>query len=95
MFVITNENGGYSIKTSNGKYIGNSADSNKITLSDTPLVNNISLKNENEIDIISSGGAYLRFNTSSGQDRFRYFKSTTYTAQKAITLYKLVEESSN
>ena len=38
-----------------------------------------------------SGGAYLRYNasTASGNLRFRYYKSSSYSSQKAIQLYKL------
>lgn len=52
----------------------------------------ISINDDNTVNIISSGGAYLRFNTDSGQDRFRYFKSSTYTEQKAISLYKYTNQ---
>ena len=30
----------------------------------------------------------MRYNATSGQERFRYYKSTSYTSQKAIALYK-------
>ncbi len=39
--------------------------------------------------ITSSAGSILRFNSASDQQWFRYFKSTTYTNQKAVQLYKL------
>ena len=47
-----------------------------------------------EANIVSSGGAYLRYNSASNQLRFRYYKSATYDSQKAISLYKLVDGSS-
>ena len=36
----------------------------------------------------------MRYNANSGNYRFRYFKSSTYTSQKAIALYKWTETSS-
>ena len=41
--------------------------------------------------IVAQRGAVLRYNATSGQTRFRYFKSGTYTNQKAIALYKYTE----
>ena len=46
-----------------------------------------------DVDIVSSGGAYLRFNNTNGQMRFRYYKSSTYTNQQAIQLYKKSEKA--
>jgi len=90
-FTIAPMTGGYSIKAASGMYIGHGKNENKLTSSTTALVNTIAYSSteENAVDIICSGGAYLRFNTTSGQDRFRYFKSGTYKNQKAIQLYKL------
>lgn len=89
-FAIAKNGDSYSIKSASGQYIGNVSNSNSLTSSISALNNSLSFKSENEIDVISSGGAYLRYNATSGQDRFRYFKSGTYTGQKAIQLYKLV-----
>jgi hypothetical protein len=50
--------------------------------------NSISYNVEEGIVDITSAGAYMRYNSSSGQERFRYFKSGTYSNQKAIQLYK-------
>lgn len=52
------------------------------------MPNTISLNEDGTVDIVS-GGAYLRFNYSSNQMRFRYYKSATYASQQPITLYKL------
>ena len=90
-FTIAKHNTKYYIKAANGKYIGNTSNSNGLTASDTGLDNTITL-DEGNVNIVSSGGAYLRYNSSSGQERFRYFKSSTYTSQKAIQLYKLTKE---
>lgn len=57
------------------------------------LGNSINFDDNGNAEIISKGGAYLRYNATSGQERFRYFKSTTYQNQKAIQLYQLVDTS--
>ncbi len=82
--------GSYTLKSSSGYYIGNNADSNKLSSStEKAYTNIISFDKENNLDIKSSGGSHLRFNTASGQDRFRYYKSGSYASQKAICLYKI------
>ncbi len=53
-----------------------------------PLDNTISFGADNVLNIVGSGGAYFRFNNDSSQLRFRYYKSTTYTQQQPIHLYK-------
>ena len=93
-FTIEKSGSNYTIKSASGKYIGNNSNSNSLTSSDTALNNTITLNGTN-VDIKSSGGAYLRYNATSGQERFRYFKSGTYTNQKAIQLYKYVESGSS
>ncbi|MBQ6192004.1 MAG: endonuclease [Bacteroidaceae bacterium] len=91
-FTITAISGGYSIKSASGYYIGNTSDSNGLSSSTTQSYTNaISFDGDGNANIKSSGGAYLRYNATSGQERFRYFKSSTYTSQKAIQLYKFVE----
>ena len=78
------------IKSASGYYIGNTSNTNALTASSTALTNSLTY-NDGDIDIVSSGGAYLRYNSASNQLRFRYFKSSSYTGQKAIQLYKRVE----
>ena len=78
------------IANASGVYIGRSSDANGLEQSASPLTNSISIDAEGNA-VIQSGGAYLRFNSASDQLRFRYFKSSTYTRQKDIALYKLVE----
>lgn len=92
-FEIGKEGSDYWVKSNSGYYIGQTADGNAL-LSDlnTQYENTISINDDKTVNIISSGGAHLRFNTTSGQDRFRYFKSTTYTNQKAISLYKYTNQ---
>lgn len=77
------------IKSKSGKYIGNSGDTNFLNVSDDEQTNTISIATDGSATILAAGGSYLRYNASSGQTRFRYFKSGTYTSQKAIALYRL------
>ena len=94
VITIASYNGGYTIRTASGYYIGRTTDTNGMNKSSsTKYVNTISVSSDGTATI-KSGGAYLRFNTTSGQDRFRYFKSTTYNSQKPICLYKLTTSTS-
>ncbi len=90
-FTVEPNGSGYAIKAASGKYIGWASNSgNGLTSSDTALPITLSL-NGTDANIVGSAGAYLRFNTQSGQTRFRFFKSATYSSQKAVSLYKRVE----
>ena len=84
-FTIEATTSGYSIQSASGIYIGASSNSNTITTNSSPLNNTISYNGGN-IDIKGTGGAYLRYNNSAS--RFRYYKSSSYTGQKAIQLYR-------
>lgn len=80
------------IKSSKGYYIGQTSNNNGLASSETTAYENaISIDDDGNADVVS-GGAYLRYNSTSGQERFRYFKSSTYTSQKAIQLYKKSNE---
>ena len=88
-FTIAKSGNDYTIKSASGYYIGNTSNSNTLASNaDTAYTNSISLNN-GDVNIVSSGGAYLRYNPSSGQTRFRYYKSSSYTSQLAVQLYKL------
>lgn len=87
-FTIAPMDGGYSIQAKSGTYMGNASNSNGLTSSDAAMVNTLSLTADGDVLIVSGGGAYLRYNATSGQTRFRYFRSSSYTNQKAIHLYK-------
>ncbi len=80
----------YAIKSAGGKYIGQNDNSNGLdvygTYSDNYYKNSISFDANGNVVIIGAGGAYLRYNDTNSQ--FRYYKSSTYTNQKAISLYK-------
>ncbi|MBR0117174.1 MAG: chitobiase/beta-hexosaminidase C-terminal domain-containing protein [Prevotella sp.] len=79
------------IYSKSGYYIGKLSDGNGMDTSDEEAyTNEISIDEDGNANIMS-GNAYLRYNATSGQERFRYFRRATYTAQKAIQLYKLVE----
>ena len=99
-FTIAAVEDGYSIKSASGKYIGRKTDANELDESETfdaDLVNSISYDDvyEQAVDIIGVGGAYLRYNSTSNQNRFRYYNSNSFTGQKAIQLYKYVGSVNN
>lgn len=80
------------IKSASGYYIGQTSNANGLKSdASTTYTNTLSLNADGTVNIVS-GGAYLRYNATSGQYRFRYYKSASYKSQKAICLYKLVEE---
>lgn len=85
-FTISIDDG--TILSKSGKYIGQTSDANGLVASQNVLTNNVSV-DENEATITSSSGAHLRYNSASNQNRFRYFKSSTYSSQNAIALYLL------
>lgn len=82
--------GGYSIKinggTNNGKYIYGTSGSNKINFGTNPSLNTLSYES-NSVKMVSNTSV-MRYNNNSGQDRFRYFQSSTYTNQQPVQLYK-------
>lgn len=81
------------IKSASGYYIGNTSNSNSLQYSTTDVyTNTISIDNDGNAVIESSGGAFLRYNSDSNQDRFRYYKSASYFNQQPIALYKKVDK---
>ena len=89
--------GGYVLKSASGQYLYQSSDANKLastanqsTAAKYPLT--ISLVADG-VDLALSSGPHLRFNATANQMRFRYFKSSTYSSQKTISLYKLTGSS--
>lgn len=88
-FTIKSKSDGYSIKSKSGYYIGwESNNNNGLSTSNSDTYTNTISYNGSFIDINGSGGAYLRYNASSNQNRFRFYKSSSYTDQKPIQLYK-------
>lgn len=95
-FTIAASDSSYSIKSTSGYYIGTTANSNSLKSSTSTVYTNTLTYNSGNIDIVSSGGAYLRYNKNadSSSKRFRYYKSSSYTSQQAIQLYKYTAGSS-
>ena len=94
-FTITKSGNNYLIKSSSGYYIGQTSNANGLKSSQTTTyANTLSINADGSVNIVS-GGAYLRFNSSTNEMRFRYYKSSTYTGQKAICLYKFVETTTD
>ena len=87
---IASMSGGYSVKvnggTNNGKYIYGTSGSNKINYGTNPSLNTLSFES-NSVKMVSNTSV-MRYNNNSGQDRFRYFQSSTYTNQQPVQLYK-------
>ena len=82
------------IRSKSGYFIGatNNSSNTLLTSTSPTYTNNISIDGGDAV-IRGSGGAYLRYNTSSS--RFRYFRSSTYSSQQTIQLYrKTTSESS-
>ena len=89
--MISSISGGYTLKSASGYYIGQTAYDNGLKYDlQTQITNTITLNNDGTISIschANSGSTTLRFNATSNQLRFRYYKN----GQEAICLYKLVE----
>ena len=85
--------GGYSIQviggTNDGKYIYGQSGSNTIKFGDDPTLN--TLEYDGESVLITSFTSVMRFNNNANNYRFRYFKSSSFTAQQAVQLYKKAE----
>lgn len=88
-FTIASYSEGYSIQAANGKYIGGTSGSNKLNAGNSEYLNTLSIDSGNAH--IVSNTSVLRYNSTTGNYRFRYFRSDSYTGQKAIQLYKLAE----
>ncbi len=87
-FTFAKVDGGYSILSASGRYIGRTADSNGLEESTSIAYTNTITITEGNADVVGSGDAHLRYNKDAGQTRFRYYKSSSYTSQQAIALYK-------
>ena len=78
------------IKSSSGYYIYMNKDDNGLkqlaTVPDSEYANAISISDGNAEIVCKS--AHLRYNPNTDQDRFRYYKSSSYANQSAIALYK-------
>ena len=92
VFTIASTTDGYTLLAANGQYIGRKGDSNGLDTSSEAIYNEISFTEDGDALIKGEGGAVLRYNSATGNVRFRYFKSSTYTGQKAVYLYKLTDQ---
>ena len=87
-FTITKNGDAYIITSASNYHIGQTSNANGLLSSKSTSYTNTITITEGDADIIGSGGAYLRYNKASGDTRFRYYKSSTYTGQQPIALYK-------
>lgn len=82
--------GGYSILvnggTNDGKFIYGQSGSNTIKFGTTAVLNTFEV--ETDGIKITSNTSVMRFNSASNQLRFRYFKSSSYSSQQPVQLYK-------
>ena len=92
---LASMSGGYSIKVNgganNGKYISGNANSNTISFGTTAKLN--TLEFETTGIKITSNTSVMRYNKNSSDNRFRYYKSGSYTNQQPVQLYKKTEGS--
>lgn len=87
--IFTYDANAKTLKSASGYYIGQTSDANGLASDKTTTYENeISFDDKGNADIVS-GSAYLRYNAASNADRFRYYKSSSYTNQKPVQLYKL------
>ena len=88
-FTIASMEGGHSIQSKSGTYIGRTASGNGMNTGSSAILNIISITN-GAVKVAGSGSgasASLQYFAQSGSERFRYYTS----AQKAIALYKKVD----
>ena len=84
-FTLASYSGGFSICSSSGKYINRTVNSNGMEVTTDPAKNTITIDGSGNASIVGSGGASLRYNANSADQRFRYYKDA---GQQAIQLYK-------
>ncbi len=89
-FTIAKVDGGYTIQSPLGYYIGRDTKGNGMHVSkETAYVNQISLNPDGSTAIQGAGGYYLNYDKTSGSERFRYYNNT----QEPIALYLEVIET--
>ena len=87
-FTITKSGSNYTVKSVSGYYVGQTSNANGLKSSTSTTYSHTLSMTGTDVNLVS-GGAYLRYNNASDQKRFRYYKSSSYSGQKAIQLYKL------
>lgn len=86
---IAHMTGGYSLKCPSG-YMYGTSDTNVVSFNTTTAqLNTIEYNTTDKCTKITSNTSVFRFNSNAQQMRFRYFKSTSYTSQSKVQLYKL------
>ena len=85
-FTLGVVDGGYSVKSASGYFIGNTGNNNTVKFSTTEAYVNTITFSTDSVEIVSAE-THLRYNINDGQTRFRYYKSTSYTNQQKIALY--------
>jgi|GEM_PF-95542 len=89
--IATKTAGGYSIKSASGYYVGNTSDANSLKRSaEDKYTNDVYFGIIDGNVYIVSSSSYLRYNKETSDNRFRYYKSSSYTSQQAIQLYKYI-----
>ena len=72
--------GGYSVLvnggTNDGKYIYGKSNDNKLNFGENPILNTLAYATDH---VVMTSGEIMAFNKTSGQTRFRYYKSSTIT----------------
>ena len=94
--IISAMQDGYSIKVNggvnNGKYISGASGSNALNFGNEAVLNTLSYTEGSTM--ITSNTSVIRFNSAANNLRFRYFKSSSYSSQQPVQLYKKVNSSS-
>lgn len=92
MFTITKTDDGYTVKSQYDEYIYQEANKNSLSVSESPVALEITFETNGDAKIVGgSNGTVLRFNAANDQQRFRFYKASSYAAQEAVQLYKFVE----
>lgn len=96
-FVIRGSQANYTLQSKSGYYVGGLQEVKNGLLSSQTDSYSLSIAMDGtDVDIeCNDFGQFLRYNTTQGQYRFRFFKAATYTNQQAIQLYRLVENSTD
>ena len=85
---IATMTGGYSVLvnggTNNGKYIYGTSKNNKLKFDKDPVANTLAYTDSH---VVMTSGEIMAFNKTSGQTRFRYYKSGTISGNTSMYLY--------
>lgn len=92
-FIIESYDGGFSIQSASGYYVGAKATGKEmVTSTTTPVKHTITVSSGvASIKAETSTAGYLKFNSAVDQKRFRYYTS----GQQDVALYKLTDGRSN